>query len=120
MTELRILAHSAVLGIAQVIAALYAASLQRGYRWSANLKDEETPPPRGVAGRPDRALRNFVETFRRLPPSSSQRTFQRRTMRSPSGVRLYFWDPFAHLEHRDDRPRADHRRSGFGVMATAL
>jgi uncharacterized MAPEG superfamily protein len=95
--ELRILAHSAVLGIAQVIAALYAASLQRGYRWSASLKDEETPPPRGVAGRPDRALRNFVETFRRLPPSSSQRTFQRRTMRSPSGMRLYFWARIAYV-----------------------
>ena len=95
--ELRMLAPSVVLGIAQVIAALYAASLQRGYRWSASLKDEETPPQRGVARRLDRALRNFVETFRRLPPSSSQRTFRTRTMRSPSGVRLYSWARVAYV-----------------------
>src|SRR5215217_8099069 len=42
-----------------------------------------------------------------------------RRVRAPLGRRGSA-DPFAHLEHRDDRPHADHRRSGFGVMATAL
>ena len=52
-----------VLGLVQIVAASHAASLQRGYRWTASLRDEPTPPLRGVAGRLDRALRNFLETF---------------------------------------------------------
>jgi uncharacterized MAPEG superfamily protein len=54
---------SVVLGVVQIIAASHAASLQRGYRWTASPRDEQSPPLRGVAGRLDRALRNFVETF---------------------------------------------------------
>ncbi len=57
------LTFSVVLGLAQIIAASQAASLQRGYRWSANPRDEKMPPRRGVAGRLDRALRNFMEMF---------------------------------------------------------
>src|SRR5688572_5798481 len=57
------LALGVVLGLVQIIAASHAASLQRGYRWTANPRDEPTPPLRGVAGRLDRALRNFLETF---------------------------------------------------------
>jgi uncharacterized MAPEG superfamily protein len=53
----------AVLGLVQIVAASHAASLQRGYRWTAGPRDEPTPPLRGVAGRLDRALRNFLETF---------------------------------------------------------
>ena len=54
---------SVVLGIVQIIAASHAASLQRGYRWAASPRDEKVQPLRGVAGRLDRALRNFIETF---------------------------------------------------------
>ncbi len=61
--ELRMLAFAVVLGLAQIIAASHAASLQRGYRWTAGPRDEPVPPLRGVAGRLDRALRNFLETF---------------------------------------------------------
>src|SRR5215218_7719691 len=61
--ELRMLTFSVVLGLAQIITASHAASLQRGYRWSASPRDEKMPPLRGVAGRLDRALRNFMETF---------------------------------------------------------
>ena len=63
--ELEMLTLSIVLGIVQIVAASHAASLQRGYRWTASSRDEEekVPPLRGVAGRLDRALRNFVETF---------------------------------------------------------
>src|SRR5215213_6579891 len=61
--ELRMLTLSVVLGIVQIVAASHAASLQRGYRWTASSRDGEVPPLGGVAGRLDRALRNFVETF---------------------------------------------------------
>ena len=53
----------AVLGLVQIVAASHAASLQRGYRWTSSPRDEPTPPLRGVAGRLDRALRNYLETF---------------------------------------------------------
>ncbi len=61
--ELKVLILSVVLGIVQIIAASHAASLQRGYRWTASPRGEEMPPLRGVAGRLDRVLRNFLETF---------------------------------------------------------
>ncbi len=57
------LALAVVLGLVQIVAASHAASLQRGYRWTAGPRDVPTPPLRGVAGRLDRALRNFLETF---------------------------------------------------------
>jgi uncharacterized MAPEG superfamily protein len=57
------LALGVVLGLVQIVAASHAASLQRGYRWTAGPRDEPPPPLRGVAGRLDRALRNFLETF---------------------------------------------------------
>lgn len=57
------LAFAVVLGLAQIVAASHAGSLQRGYRWTAGPRDEPVEPLRGVAGRLDRALRNYLETF---------------------------------------------------------
>lgn len=61
--ELVMLAASCVLCLIQIIIASHAASLQRGYRWTASSRDAELPPLTGVAGRLERALRNFLETF---------------------------------------------------------
>ena len=61
--ELRILALSVVLGLVQIVLASHAASLQRGYLWTAGSRDEAVPPLTGIAGRLERALRNFIETF---------------------------------------------------------
>ncbi|CAN7575115.1 MAPEG family protein [Mesorhizobium sp. LjNodule214] len=57
------LVASCVLFLIQVVIASHAASLQRGYRWTAGSRDAEMPPLTGVAGRLERALRNFLETF---------------------------------------------------------
>ena len=57
------LAWTVVLGFVHIVAALHAASLQRGYRWAASARDHVVAPLTGVAGRLDRALRNFSETF---------------------------------------------------------
>jgi uncharacterized MAPEG superfamily protein len=46
----------------QVVLASHAASLQRGYLCTGP-RDEAVPPLTGIAGRLERALRNFVETF---------------------------------------------------------
>ena len=70
--ELKMLTLSVVLGIVQIIASSHTASLQRGYRWTASPRDEASPALWSVAGRLDRALRNFTETFRCLLPSSPQ------------------------------------------------
>ena len=54
---------SVVLGLVQIVLASHAASLQRGYRWTAGSRDQAVPRLTGMAGRLERALRNFVETF---------------------------------------------------------
>ncbi|RWB30542.1 MAG: hypothetical protein EOQ42_26015 [Mesorhizobium sp.] len=61
--ELVALAASCVVCLIQIIISSHAASLQRGYRWTASSRDAEMPPLTGVAGRLERALRNFLETF---------------------------------------------------------
>jgi uncharacterized MAPEG superfamily protein len=61
--ELKILALSIVLGLVQIVLVSHAASLQRGYVWTASSRDEAVPKLTGVAGRLERALQNFVETF---------------------------------------------------------
>src|SRR5215208_5962055 len=126
---------SVLLGIVQIVAASHAASLQRGYRWTASPRDEKVPPLRGVAGRLDRALRNSMETFPLFaavvlaahvsPPHKPYREvcaalpLDSRRIRAPLGSRGTA-APFARLECRDARHRAARRRPAFGVMAKAL
>jgi uncharacterized MAPEG superfamily protein len=62
-TELLVLTMSILLGFVHIILSSHTASLQRGYRWAASARDEPTPPLTGIAGRLDRALRNYLETF---------------------------------------------------------
>ena len=52
-----------VLGFVHIIASSHAASLQRGYRWTASAREEPLQPLTGLAGRLERALKNFLETF---------------------------------------------------------
>jgi uncharacterized MAPEG superfamily protein len=61
--ELTMLTLSIILGFAQIALASHAASLQRGYRWTASARDEVLPPLAGIAGRLARAQVNFNETF---------------------------------------------------------
>jgi uncharacterized MAPEG superfamily protein len=60
---LRYVSLSVLLGIVQILVSAHAASLQRGYRWAGSPRDDVLPPLAGVAGRLERALRNFGETF---------------------------------------------------------
>ena len=96
--ELRMLTLSVVLGIVQIIAASHAASLQRGYRWTASPRDEKVDPLRGVAGRLDRGLRNFVETFALFAAvvlvahlTDTHNAF------TEWGAQLYFWGRVAYV-----------------------
>jgi uncharacterized MAPEG superfamily protein len=88
-----------VLGILQIIAASHAASLQRGYRWTASPRDDEKVEAlRGVAGRLDRALRNFLETF---PLFAAVVLIAHLTDTHDAltewGARLYFWARVAYV-----------------------
>ena len=58
--ELAMLAASCVLCLSQVVVSSHAARLSR---WTASSRDAEVPPLTGVAGRLERALGNFLETF---------------------------------------------------------
>jgi uncharacterized MAPEG superfamily protein len=61
--ELQVLCLSIILGFVHIVLASHAASLQRGYRWTASARDALLPPLTGMAGRLARALSNFLETF---------------------------------------------------------
>jgi uncharacterized MAPEG superfamily protein len=61
--ELRVLMWSVVLGFVHIVASSHAQSLQRGYRWTASARDEPLPPLTALAGRLERALSNYLETF---------------------------------------------------------
>jgi uncharacterized MAPEG superfamily protein len=61
--ELTLLTLAVALGGIHIVLASHAASWQRGYRWAASARDNQARPLTGVAGRLDRALDNFSETF---------------------------------------------------------
>ena len=133
--EMRMLTLSVALGIVQILAASHAASLQRGYRWTASPRDEKVEPLRGVAGRLNRALRNFSETFplfaavvlaAQLTGTHNALTVWGGTtlLLGPGGVRATLCrrdpaDPFARVERWDHRHHATHCRPGFGVSNNA-
>ena len=60
--ELLLLACAAIVGLVQLLWAAAAARGQQGLKWGAGPRDEPRPLT-GVAGRLDRAFRNFLETF---------------------------------------------------------
>ena len=96
--ELRMLTLSVVLGIVQIIAASYAANLQRGFRWTVSPRDEKVERLRGVAGRLDRALRNFLETFALFAAVVLvAHVTDTHNALTEWGARLYFWGRVAYV-----------------------
>lgn len=62
-SELLVLTLAIVLGIVQILLAVGAATNARGVAWNLSSRDEVQAPLKGKAGRLDRALQNFKETF---------------------------------------------------------
>jgi uncharacterized MAPEG superfamily protein len=92
------LALAVVLGLVQIVAASHSASLQRGYRWTASPRNEPTPPLRGVAGRLDRALRNFLETFPLfVAVVLAAHVSETHNALTEWGARLYLWGRVAYV-----------------------
>jgi uncharacterized MAPEG superfamily protein len=97
-TEFTLLALSVGLGFVHIVAASHSASLQRGYRWSASARDEPVEPLRGVAGRLERALRNFLETFPLFAAVVlAADAMGRHDALTALGAQLYLWGRVAYL-----------------------
>ena len=62
-TELKMLAYTVLLGIAQLVAAATMSTVQRGLKWNMSARDTKAAELIGRAGRIDRAFRNLLETF---------------------------------------------------------
>jgi uncharacterized MAPEG superfamily protein len=62
-TELLMLALSVVLGFVHIIVSATATTCQYGSKWNLSARDDQMPPLGRVAGRLQRALHNFLETF---------------------------------------------------------
>ena len=96
--EVRLLAFSVLLGIVQVFAAAMAANRQRGLAWAAGSRDTPRPPPTGVAGRLDRASKNFLETFPFFAAAVlAAVATDRHDGWIVTGAHLYFWGRLAYL-----------------------
>jgi len=61
--ELLMLALSVVLGLVHVVVSAIATTHQYGAKWNVSARDAPMPPLQIVAGRLQRALHNFLETF---------------------------------------------------------
>jgi uncharacterized MAPEG superfamily protein len=96
--ELKMLALSIVLCLVQIVLAAHTASLQRGYLWAASARDEPRPALTGVAGRLDRALRNFLETFPLFAAAVLMaHAAGRHSWMTEWGAQLYFWARVAYV-----------------------
>jgi uncharacterized MAPEG superfamily protein len=61
--ELVILTASVILGVVHILIVSHLQSWQRGYRWTASSRENSVPPLTGIAGKTERALQNYLETF---------------------------------------------------------
>jgi uncharacterized MAPEG superfamily protein len=90
--ELWTLGFAILLGLGHIVLASHAASLQRGYRWSASARDEIVPPLKGVPGRLERAQRNYLETFTFFAAAVMiANAAGRHDWMTILGTQLYFW-----------------------------
>lgn len=97
-TEITMLWASALLGSLYLLAAVIPSVLTRGLPWAAGPRDEPGAALGKVAGRLDRAWKNFVETFplfvaailveAQVPQDSEIAAL---------GAQLYFWGRVAFL-----------------------
>jgi uncharacterized MAPEG superfamily protein len=97
-TELQMLVWSVVLGLAQIMFAATLGTMQRGPAWNVGARDEIMPPLTGMAGRADRALWNFLETFPFFAVAVlAVIATQRSNAHTVLGAQLYFWARLAYV-----------------------
>jgi uncharacterized MAPEG superfamily protein len=97
-TELAMLAFSVVLGFVYIVLSASYATQERGLEWNAGARDAPMPALTGVAGRLDRALRNFFETFPLFAAAILiAHVANRHSTMTVLGAHLYFWGRLAYL-----------------------
>ncbi len=90
--ELTMLALAAALGLVQIVLSAQSKNLQTGYRWAAGPRDEPRPPLTAIAGRLERALSNFLETFPLFAAAILiAHVAGRHDWMTLWGAQLYFW-----------------------------
>jgi uncharacterized MAPEG superfamily protein len=90
--EMTMLALAAVLGFVHLFVAAHFVTQEHGAAWNTGARDN-TPPLTGkLAGRLDRAFRNFRETFPIFAVAVFLiTTLARHDARTEWGSQLYFW-----------------------------
>ena len=93
-----LLAATILLGLVHVLIASTLATRSRGPGWNIGNREGDAPPLTPVAGRADRASRNFLETFAFFAAAlvcaiAIDRTGDRTVL----GAQLYFWARLAYL-----------------------
>lgn len=97
-TEFTMLWASAVLGIVYLLAAVVPSVLGRGMPWALGPRDEPTPDAGKVAGRLDRAWKNFLETFPLFVAAILiESSVVEDSTLGAMGAQLYFWGRVAFL-----------------------
>jgi len=96
--ELKMLALSVVLGLVQIVLSAQSKNLQHGYLWAASPRDEPRAPLAGIAGRLERALTNFLETFPLFAAAVLMaHALGKHNWMTEWGAGLYFWGRLAYL-----------------------
>ena len=96
-TELALLAASVVLGILHILIVAHLQSWQRGYRWAASSREQSVAPLTGIAGRGERALRNYLETFPFFAAAMLVATVTNtHSWLTVWGAHFYFWGRIAY------------------------
>ena len=97
-TELTMLALSIVLGFVYIVLSASSATQERGLEWNTGPRDATMPSLTSVAGRLDRALRNFFETFPLFAAAVLiAHVADRHSTMTVLGAQLYFWGRVAYL-----------------------
>lgn len=96
--ELKMLVCSIVLGLVQIVLAAQSKNLQHGYLWAAGPRDQPKPPLTVMAGRLERALSNFLETFPFFAAAVLIiEALGRHDAMTEWGAQLYFWARLLYL-----------------------
>ena len=96
--ELQMLVWAVVLGLVQLVIAATLGTQQRGLAWNAGARDDVPVPLTGVAGRVDRALHNFLETFAFFAVAVLVVVAtQRGNAQTALGAQIYLWARVAYF-----------------------
>lgn len=96
--ELKMLAWAVVLGLVHVLIGAALMTRQRGLAWNVGARDVVPEPLTGVAGRVDRATRNFLETFAFFAAAVlAVVVAQKTSTQTALGAEIYLWARVVYL-----------------------